>query len=108
MLLTSLLSSFHPSILIAINGLNSVREAEAMGVREAMSWTKQKEWQWVILETDAQVVTRAVADGINITPFGAIVNEIRTYLQHLPSVKFDFVKRNGNMSTHILAMKAFM
>lgn len=34
-------------------GLYSVREAEAMGEREALSWIKLMGWERVILESDA-------------------------------------------------------
>lgn len=53
-----------------MEGLFTVREAEAMGVRKALSWIKSKGWSGIIVETDAQVVATAVKQGENINPFG--------------------------------------
>ncbi|XP_031127561.1 uncharacterized protein LOC116029654 [Ipomoea triloba] len=36
-----------------VRGVFSVREAEAVGVREVLSWVKGKGWERVIVETDA-------------------------------------------------------
>lgn len=43
---------------------------------------------------------------MHLTPFGAIIHEIRTSVQQLPYVTFEFVKRDGNMLAHVLAKKA--
>lgn len=69
-----------------------------MGAREALSWLKDKGQQHVILATDAQVVKRAVDNGIVLTPFRAIVRDIRTFLQQNCCVTFEFVKREANIS----------
>ncbi|XP_031099683.1 uncharacterized protein LOC116003882 [Ipomoea triloba] len=92
--------------MLTMEGLYSVKEVEAMGAREALSWLKAKGWQSVILETDAQVVTNAVRGGKNLTPFGAIIDDIRSYLNDLPYVHFQFVKRSGNMVAHTVAFHA--
>ncbi|XP_019166531.1 PREDICTED: uncharacterized protein LOC109162266 [Ipomoea nil] len=87
-------------------GLYMVREAEAMGAREALSWIKHNGWRRVSLETDAQMVTNAVTGGVNISPFGSIVEEIRELLRQMPGVKFRYVHRNYNTFAHNLAKKA--
>ncbi|XP_019151923.1 PREDICTED: uncharacterized protein LOC109148642 [Ipomoea nil] len=84
-------------------GIYSVKEAEAIGAREALSWIKKKGWSHVILETDAEVVTKAVHERQNHTPFGAIMNDIRTLLLLLPYVSFIFAKRDANLPAHFLA-----
>ncbi|XP_019177735.1 PREDICTED: uncharacterized protein LOC109172940 [Ipomoea nil] len=89
-----------------IQGIYSVREAEAIGAREALSWIKNKGWSQVVLETDAQVVTNAVVADQNFTPFGMIIAEVRALLEHLPLVRFVFTKRNANVSAHLLAKYA--
>ncbi|XP_031116785.1 uncharacterized protein LOC116020451 [Ipomoea triloba] len=87
-------------------GLYSVPEAEAMGAREALSWIKRKGWEWVIIESDAQLVTRAV-DGVELnTPFGVIVRDVRALLNHFESATFGFVRRGGNMVAHELARRS--
>ncbi|XP_019192730.1 PREDICTED: uncharacterized protein LOC109187027 [Ipomoea nil] len=89
-----------------VQGIYSVREAEAIGAREALSWIKNKGWSQVVLETDAQVVTNAMVAYQNFTPFGMIIAEVRGLLKHLPLVRFVFTKRNANVSAHLLAKYA--
>ncbi|XP_031111802.1 uncharacterized protein LOC116015770 [Ipomoea triloba] len=93
-------------LMSRINGLYSVKEAEAMGAREALSWLKQKGWAQVILETDAQVVTQAVYNGEFLIPFGSIIHEIRDLLSDLSSVHFRFVRRSSNTFAHVIAKRA--
>lgn len=65
-----------------IDGTFTVREAEAMRVREALSWIKKRGCQWVILETDAQVFTKAMQrGGGSLSPYGGLINEICILLQ---------------------------
>lgn len=78
-----------------------------MGAREALSWIKKKGWQRVIVETDAQVVINAVQGRKIITPFRAIIDDIRSLLHNLPMVQFRFVKCTSNMLAHTLAKQAF-
>ncbi|XP_031094430.1 uncharacterized protein LOC115998901 [Ipomoea triloba] len=87
-------------------GLYSVREAEAMGAREVLSWIKLMGWERVILETDAQIVTRAVQGGLDFSPFGTIIHDIRLLLKSLPYVCFVFAKRSSNIAAHSAAYHA--
>ena len=38
--------------------------AEAIGIKEALSWVKAKDWRRVILETDCLVVTQAIRSAV--------------------------------------------
>ncbi|XP_031091036.1 uncharacterized protein LOC115996031 [Ipomoea triloba] len=89
-----------------VQGLYTVREAEAMGVREVLSWIKRQGWRRVIVEADVQVVTKAVERGVNTTPFGALVYDIRTILKQLNSITLTFVPFRCNHPAHILARKS--
>ncbi|XP_019159671.1 PREDICTED: uncharacterized protein LOC109156272 [Ipomoea nil] len=60
-------------VMFVQKGLFLVKEAEAMGAREALSWIKEMGWNRVILETDSQVVTNAVSGDVNLSPFGSIM-----------------------------------
>ncbi|XP_019190793.1 PREDICTED: uncharacterized protein LOC109185268 [Ipomoea nil] len=91
-----------------IEGIYSVKEAEAIGAPEALSWIKRGGWPRVVLETDAQMVTNAVSAGQNYTPFGAIIDEIRKHLMQLPLTHFVFVKRDANVLAHFLAKYALI
>ncbi|XP_031127511.1 uncharacterized protein LOC116029603 [Ipomoea triloba] len=87
-------------------GLFSVPEAKAMGAQEALSWLKSKGWERVIIESDAQVVTRAVDTGDLNTPFGAIVRDVRSLLDQFESAAMCFVRRGSNSVAHALAKQA--
>ncbi|XP_019197208.1 PREDICTED: uncharacterized protein LOC109191092 [Ipomoea nil] len=93
-------------VLFAKEGLYRVHEVEAMGAREALSWIKGKGWPRVILETDAQVITRAVTGGVDLSPFGAIIEEIRDLLDQMPMLKFRYVSRKANTVADFIAKKA--
>jgi len=59
-----------------------------------------------VVETDAQVVTKAVDANMRIGPFGLIVQDIGCLLNQLPLVRLRFVKREGNMLAHVIAKEA--
>lgn len=50
-----------------VEGLFTVLETEAMGAQEALSWIKRRGWSRVVVQSDAQAVTKAVANGEHIT-----------------------------------------
>ncbi|XP_031101776.1 uncharacterized protein LOC116005672 [Ipomoea triloba] len=87
-------------------GVYSVCEAETMGAREALSWIKKIGWTRIVLETDAQLVTNAVQKGLNITPFGAIIDDIQLLLGSIEDSSITFVRRSANETAHVLARKA--
>ncbi|XP_031099235.1 uncharacterized protein LOC116003486 isoform X2 [Ipomoea triloba] len=93
-------------VMKRIEGLLAVREAEAMGAREALSWLKGKGWNQVIIESDAQVVTDGVSRGGNGSPYGAVLQEIRVLMDQFESASLWFVRRELNMPAHVVAKKS--
>ncbi|XP_031125130.1 uncharacterized protein LOC116027568 [Ipomoea triloba] len=96
----------HGVVMRTVEGLFSVREAEAMGAREALSWIKGRGWQHVIVETDAQVVANAVQTGGNYTPFGGLIDEICELLHQFESASLVFISRKFNMPAHVIAKRS--
>ncbi|XP_031116813.1 uncharacterized protein LOC116020480 [Ipomoea triloba] len=84
----------------------SIREAEAVGVREVLSWVKEMGWNRVIVETDAQLVTTAVKGGLCSGLFGLIIQDIRFLLDQFFTVNLCFVKREANMLAHAIAKRS--
>ncbi|XP_074369771.1 uncharacterized protein LOC141711268 [Apium graveolens] len=78
--------------------------AEAIAVKEALSWIDQTKWLSVTLESDCLVVVQAIR---SVTPmrshFGVIISECRSFMQRLNNVQLLFVKRFANMVAHQLA-----
>uniref|UniRef100_A0A803QAV1 RNase H type-1 domain-containing protein n=1 Tax=Cannabis sativa TaxID=3483 RepID=A0A803QAV1_CANSA len=52
--------------------------AEAIGVREALSWIKDKQWPNVILETDCLVVVQAIRSLIHMISFFGDYGDVPT------------------------------
>ncbi|XP_030483493.2 uncharacterized protein LOC115700078 [Cannabis sativa] len=81
--------------------------AEAIGVREALSWIKDKQWSHVILETDCLVVVQAIRNPIHmIFLFGDVIKECQNLLVSLSGVTISFVKRSANLVAHAIAKAA--
>ncbi|KAM6577068.1 hypothetical protein CsatB_028905 [Cannabis sativa] len=81
--------------------------AEAIGVREALSWIKDKQWLNVILETNCLVVVQAIRSPIHrISFFGDVIKECQNLLMRLRGVTISFVKRSANLVAHVIAKAA--
>ncbi|WOG89983.1 hypothetical protein DCAR_0209224 [Daucus carota subsp. sativus] len=82
--------------------------AEAMAVKEALSWIDEMQWPATTLESDCQIVVQAIR---SVTPmrsrFGGIISECRILMQHLNNVELFFVKRSANMVAHQLARESY-
>lgn len=84
--------------------------AEAIGVREALSWIKEEQIRDVLVETDCLVVVQAIrSSGVPLSYFGRIVGECRTLLSELKgrNVMVRFVKRSANKVAHFLAKSTY-
>ncbi|KAL8106117.1 uncharacterized protein LOC141680879 [Apium graveolens] len=80
--------------------------AEAMGVREALSWIKEQQYRDVVLETDCLVVVQALrGSGALLSYFGRIIVECKKLLEELKdrNVSVIFVKRSANKVADFLA-----
>ncbi|XP_031107784.1 uncharacterized protein LOC116012393 [Ipomoea triloba] len=86
-----------------ISGNYSVQEAEAMCVREAMSWLKGTGMGNVDVETDRQLVYYALSWNPFISAFGFFIDDVREVASTIEGVDFCFVKRSANRATHIVA-----
>ncbi|XP_062088677.1 uncharacterized protein LOC133795237 [Humulus lupulus] len=79
-------------------------EAEALGVKEALSWIKQKNWQAVIIETDCLNVVQVIRTTTGmVSSFGLVISDCKVFLGSLCSVEVFFVKQSANKITHYLA-----
>ena len=86
------------------SGLTNPEIAEAIGVREALSWIKDRNWHHITIETDSLLVVQALRSTIRMDSyFGSIIADCLSILQSLPSVCILFVRRSANMAAHLLA-----
>ncbi|XP_060970040.1 uncharacterized protein LOC133037193 [Cannabis sativa] len=85
-------------------GQASAATAEAMGIREALSWIKKKRWTNVCIETDCLQVIQALRSTIEMrSMFGQVVNVCKDMLKFLNDVSIYFVRRSANMVAHSFA-----
>uniref|UniRef100_A0A803NFE6 Reverse transcriptase domain-containing protein n=1 Tax=Cannabis sativa TaxID=3483 RepID=A0A803NFE6_CANSA len=69
--------------------------AEAMGVREALSWIKTLPLHQCVLETDSLVVVQAIRSSIDmISLFGLVIKDCKELLATLRNVSIYLVKRS--------------
>ncbi|XP_074341817.1 uncharacterized protein LOC141679208 [Apium graveolens] len=80
--------------------------AEALSIRDALSWLKEKEYANTVLESDCLQVVQAIRSSfVCFSYLGRVVDECHKLLVSLSSknVKFKFVKRSANKVAHYLA-----
>lgn len=84
----------------------NVRVAEAMAVKEALSWCKLNKWQELVLESDCLSVVQALRCSIKMSsPFGYIIRECREMLKEL-NIEVFYIKRSANEAAHVLARES--
>ncbi|XP_060957652.1 uncharacterized protein LOC133029176 [Cannabis sativa] len=88
-------------------GIYSAAVVEALGIKEALSWIKTKNWVHVVVETDSLVTVQAIRSSqIMGSTFGLIIQDCRSALLSLPNVNLCFVKRSANRAAHYVARQS--
>lgn len=82
------------------------REAEAIGLKEALSWTKNWRQNKCIFECDAKLLVDAMNGGGN-SFFHTIVEDCIDIIKHFDEVLVVFVHRSANIVAHNLARAAY-
>lgn len=89
-------------------GIVSSVVAEAMAIKEALSWIDRMRWSKVSLESDCLVVIQAIRSKVKMRScLGGIIEECRWYLKSLNKVSLYFVKRSANTVAHTLARASY-
>lgn len=85
-------------------GIFDSREAEALGIREALSWVKRLQLPNVIIEMDNLQVFQALTENFSSpNGFGLIIEECQSLAKSLGEVQFSFVRRSANFAAHSIA-----
>uniref|UniRef100_A0A803R596 Reverse transcriptase zinc-binding domain-containing protein n=1 Tax=Cannabis sativa TaxID=3483 RepID=A0A803R596_CANSA len=78
--------------------------AEALGIREALSWLKNHNYSHAVVESDSLVCVDAIRSNVKLNSgFGYIVEECKLILRSLLNVTLCFVKRSANRAAHFIA-----
>ncbi|XP_031122526.1 uncharacterized protein LOC116025437 [Ipomoea triloba] len=91
---------------VRITGSNTVREAEAICLREALSWLKDTGMGAADVEMDSQLVFHAISYTSFYSTFGLLVDDIKELASSINDVEFRFVKRFANCVAHTVAREA--
>ena len=82
-------------------GSFGAREAEAISVREVLSWLKGLPFLPVIVEMDSlQVFNALFVDSFSPNGFSLIIGDCRALAQSLGDVTFSFIRRSANSAAH--------
>lgn len=84
-------------------GLLTPRDAEALGLKEAICWAVEKGFKRCIFETDAKVVVDAIHGSHGRDPFHMIVKDCISLFKHFDDVLVVHVSRSANEVAHLLA-----
>ncbi|XVF41286.1 hypothetical protein PTKIN_Ptkin01aG0268300 [Pterospermum kingtungense] len=85
-------------------GLFQIREGEAIGILEALSWVYDLGFQNVLFESDSKVVVDAInSKGEDMSEFGTIIGHCRNLLQRERGFSLHFIKRLANGCAHSFA-----
>ncbi|XP_062075810.1 uncharacterized protein LOC133779929 [Humulus lupulus] len=94
------------AIVKNVRGSVSPEVAEALGIKEALSWIKTNRWNNVEVESDCLIAVQAIrSSSILYSYFGRLITDCRNLLLELKSqfVSIKFVKRSANTVAHYLA-----
>lgn len=91
----NLAGSFSPSL------------AEALTVREALSWLLSLDFSDIVIESDALVVVEALNNLVSdSSSLGLVVEDCKILASHFSSCHFVFVYRSANQAAHGLPREA--
>ncbi|XP_060960731.1 uncharacterized protein LOC133031277 [Cannabis sativa] len=86
------------------NGNYPAEVVEALGIKEALSWIKNKAWNNAELDSDSLLSVQAIKNNQKMSStFGIIIDDCRLLLSLLKDVKLRFVKRSANRVAHAIA-----
>ncbi|XP_019198406.1 PREDICTED: uncharacterized protein LOC109192287 [Ipomoea nil] len=87
-------------------GASSPKEAEAMAIREALSWTKRINLHNVQIECDAQLVVQSLNHVQEVSSCDLVLLDVIDMLRSLTGVAISYVNRTANSVAHNLAREA--
>ncbi|KAL8124124.1 hypothetical protein AgCh_011939 [Apium graveolens] len=89
-------------------GMISSTMAEALAIKEALSWIKAMGWSKVLVESDCLIAIQAIRSKAPLlSPFGQVIQDCRKMLEDLNTVSLFFVKQSANMAAHELARLSY-
>ena len=84
----------------------SAREAEALCMKEVLTWLKERQLDTCIIETDSMQVIEAMHTSSQNSMFHLLVGDCKYLLRYFRHVQVRFVRRFTNGATHLVAQAA--
>ena len=88
---------------LRIPGAWKPREAEAIAMKEALSWVINRGYMQCVFETDSYVLADACNGSPGRSLFDIIVRDCVELSKHISQVLFSFAYRSANNVAHVLA-----
>lgn len=89
-------------------GLLPPREAEALGLKEALSWMKGRNYRKCVFEMDSKILADACKKAHGNSYFHTIVIDCIDLFKHFEEVLVVFIHRSANDAAHLLAKAAMI
>lgn len=83
-----------------IRGARSPKEAEAMSIREALSWMKNWRVNNCVFESDSKLLIDALDGPDGSSLFHTIVENCSELVKHYENVLFEFIPKSANSVVH--------
>lgn len=93
---------FKKAMCKQLRGSWSPREAEALSLKEVLSWMKTHGFTNCIFETDSKLLADACNGSVGRSYFHSIVTDCTELLKHFENVLVRFVPRSANEVAHLL------
>ncbi|KAM6591280.1 hypothetical protein CsatA_013885 [Cannabis sativa] len=78
-------------------GVYDAEVVETMGVKEALSWIKSKNWSDVKTETNSMLTVQGICSNHSLNSiFGLIIHDCQILLSSLNNVRICFIRRSAN------------
>lgn len=89
-------------------GLVSAYMAEALAIKEVLSWIQERGWSRVTIESDCLTTFQAIRSTVPMrSPFGHVVQSCRNMLGSFNTTSLYYIKRSTNMTAHELARMSY-
>ncbi|XP_060960744.1 uncharacterized protein LOC133031285 [Cannabis sativa] len=94
--------------VISKSGYLQPHVVEAIGIKEALSWSEANGWPKVVIESDClRVINDLQKFKHMVSPHGHILYDCKNLIADFVDVSFNFVKRTANKVAHALTRSFF-
>lgn len=90
---------------LCLSAVDTVVEAETIGIREILSWCRDTGSEWrAMVESDSLLFVNAITcDKNNLLELGEVIEDCRQILRDSPHISIHFIRRMANKVAHEIA-----